>query len=175
MDHKQSREKVCACCLNDSGKKPTQLMNDNWETELKKLLPSYDKSDSRYPAGLCMACQPALSRMKSGKATTVSSFQVYEPAPINVDGRHKCSCFICCKAKQPVSKFSLGKSKTLQKIELPDKCAECLTSRSKGIEHNESVCNKTTLIGNILSLDDGVLDMVVAEHLKRKGTAEILL
>ena len=28
---------------------------------------------------------------------------------------------------------------------------------------------------NILSLEDRVLDMVIAEHLKRKGTAEILL
>ena len=28
---------------------------------------------------------------------------------------------------------------------------------------------------NILSLEDSVLDMVIAEHLKRKGTAEIFL
>ena len=175
MDHTKSREKVCACCQNDSGKKPSRLMNANLETELKKLLPGYDRSDNRYPSGICEACRRALSDFKSGKSSTVPHFKPYDPAPINVDGRHKCTCFMCCKAKLPVSKFSPEKSKPPQKIELPDKCAECFTTRGKGIEHNESVCNKTTLIGNILSLDDEVLDMVVAEHLKRKGTGEILL
>ena len=116
MDHMQCREKVCACCRNDSGKKPTRLMNENWETELKKLLPSYDRSDSRFPSGLCAACQRALSRMKSGNATTVPHFKPYDPAPINVDGRHKCTCFMCCKAKQPLSQFSPGKPKSPPKI-----------------------------------------------------------
>ena len=129
--HSKYREQVCACCLNSSGKKPSRQINSEWEHELKKLLPEYDMSDSRYPNGLCIPCVTALSKFKRGKIETVTKFVKYDPAPINVGGRRgaECvaECFICMKGAEN----GLAFKKKHEKVEELLQCEKCLTKRTR--------------------------------------------
>ena len=176
--HSQNREHVCGCCVNSSGKKPTKKVDSVWEKEIQKLLPEYDANDTRFPCGLCMSCYHALSRVKNGKATTVSNFKKYQPAPINVDsGRGPCSCFICKTAKENGLKFVQKKENSGQFVKQTsaqnqNRCGECLTILHRGVKHE---CSNDKLVENILALGEKVLDMVASEHLRNKDEEEISL
>ena len=141
-------------------------------------MPEYDANDTRFPCGLCMSCYHALSRVKNGKATTVSNFQKYQPAPINVDnGRGPCSCFICKTAKENGLKFVQKKENSGQFVKQTsaqnqNRCGECLTILHRGVKHE---CSNDKLVENILALGEKVLDMVASEHLRNKDEEEISL
>ena len=100
MTHDKAREKICALCFSENGHKATRLITDFQEKAIKERVHSdFSISDKHFPVGICPVCQTRLTRLISGKISSLTLSECFNNTVVPPATRAKqCNCTICYRA-----------------------------------------------------------------------------
>ena len=196
LSHDQNRLKVCAVCYCRSGRKATREVNTEQESLIQELVfDEYNKSDPKYPAGLCLTCLFTLSDHSHGHSLqdkTKEPRKLLLPDPDTYETELKrftrtssdspCSCRICeigrlgaLEWRRFVAKCKKEKSTSSTCQKFDRLCKDCLAPIYRGSNHTEGNCrSKRQSLENISQavLDSNSSMDIVTSHFLRSKAAE---
>ena len=190
LSHDENRVKICAVCYGRSGSKVTQKVTDYLEPSMKTFLfADYDKSDPRFPIGLCTTCRISLLEHMKGsslqKRQAPRELLIPDPDTFEVQLRRvtrssvgqDCGCNICSLARLNGLDFRrfLAECKKVKTnfspgVKYEKLCKECFAPIYRGSNHSEDMCkSKRKTLKNLseaVETSNTSMDLVASTYLR---------
>ena len=195
LSHDQCRFKVCAVCYCRSGMKATKKVSDSQEIVIKDLVFSgYDKSETRFPAGLCLTCFFVVNDNMDGVNKSTKSgpprkfiqvspevyenkVQTFTRSNLSVN----CQCSICLVARLNGPSWSMflfeikkkSKPSSDHGVRYDRLCPKCFFPIYRGSNHSRLNCDSrvqsSVNVRDAIQKSNASMDHLACEHIKDKA------